>query len=131
LGRGAGEMDDGALGLGTGDFGGRRYRRHDDMCGDLEGARGKGERLCMISYAEQASVRRRARSSALRGRHTRAMRNNPPSPNLLEPLLLDQSRHGMECAPHFERANALEVFALEKHPYFRLRGLLALPLSAL
>lgn len=63
-------------------------------------------------------------------RRAAAMCNYSPSLHFLQPLFLNQSRDGMEGSAYFERANALEVFALEVEVYFRLRGLLPFPLCS-
>lgn len=63
-------------------------------------------------------------------KRTAAMRNHTLPPNLLQTLLLNQAPHRMERAPHFERAYALEVLALEEQPQLGFRRLLALPLRA-
>lgn len=51
--------------------------------------------------------------------------------HLLQPLFLNQSRYGMEGSAYFERANALQILALEEELNPRVRGLLALPLCSL
>jgi hypothetical protein len=59
------------------------------------------------------------------------MRDDSLLPHLFKPTLLDQPDDSMECAPHLERSNTLEVLALEKQPHFRRRGLLSLPWRSL
>lgn len=53
------------------------------------------------------------------------MRNNPPPLNLSHPALLNQPQQRMERAPRLERANPLEILALEAEAEFRARGRLA------
>jgi hypothetical protein len=59
------------------------------------------------------------------------MRNNSLPPHFLNALLFDQAQHSVKGAAHFERADALEVLALEKQAYLRLRRFLPLPLRSL
>jgi hypothetical protein len=42
-----------------------------------------------------------------------------------------EAQDGVECAAHFERADALQILTFEEQPDLRLRWLLALPLRAL
>jgi hypothetical protein len=42
-----------------------------------------------------------------------------------------EAEDGVECAAHFERADALEVFAFEEQPNLRLCRVLAFPLCAI
>jgi hypothetical protein len=46
-------------------------------------------------------------------RRTTTMRNDALPSHLLQTFLFYQAYDGMECAAYFERAYALEVFALE------------------
>lgn len=62
---------------------------------------------------------------------TTTMRHYARPPHLVQPLRLDQPQHRMERASHFERADALEILALEEQPHFGRGRLLPLPWRAL
>ena len=67
-----------------------------------------------------------------RGRlpRTAALRGQAPFSHIFKASLLDQAEHGVECAPHLEGANSLQVLAFEEEPHFRPRRLLPFPFSA-
>jgi hypothetical protein len=52
-------------------------------------------------------------------------------PHFINASLLDESQHGMEGAPHLERADALQILAFEKQPERWFRRFLARPLRVL
>lgn len=56
------------------------------------------------------------------------MGDDPFLPHLINAPLFDESQHGMESAPHFERADALQILALEEQPERWFRRFLARPL---
>ncbi|KFZ00973.1 hypothetical protein V500_00913, partial [Pseudogymnoascus sp. VKM F-4518 (FW-2643)] len=105
---GAAEEDAGAVGLGGGDFGGGGDAWHDDVGGDFEGGGGEGDGLGVVSWLV---VSLDSREEEL----TTTMRHHPPlpPPSLLPALTLHQAQQRMERASRLERADFLEILALE------------------
>jgi len=128
-GRRAAEHDRRAVAARRGDLGRRRQPRHHDVRGDAHGGGGEGEGLRVVACCACVSLDARFWLGGAGRRRTAAMRDDAAlAAAALGPAVrLRQPEQRVEGAARLERADALQVLALEPEAQRGLRGLLARP----